>query len=265
MYSVDELNRIMGGDPKNMNHDKITNVITANRTVPYGVGITPNPYSEGQTEWVRRHRAAAVRKQITDKIVSLFEPRFITPPETSECIEAIVTMTDSRKILELGTCTGFSALHILRAIVGKSGAKLTCVECRPAHDKTFFATPEIAEYFEFIEESTPQGLDKLKGRIYDLVFIDSDHSVGHCEKEMAALWPITKPGTILLFHDCPEFQDPRAEKRAVIWTWLHEKVAQGVIRGTCLPSCEQLDCADVWGAGYPIHCSPGLGIFVRNR
>ena len=247
-----------------MDHDAITNVITRNRTVEYGVGITPNPYAARQAEWVRRHEQAGLRKHLTDKITALFEPRFITPPETSECIEAIVTMTDARRILELGTCTGFSALHILRAIVGKPNAKLTCMECRPAHDKTFFSTPELKPYFEFIQESTPQGLEKLYGTTFDLVFIDSDHSLGHCEKELNALWPITRQGTIMLFHDCPEFQDPLATSRAVIWTWLHEKVAQGRLRGTCLPSCEQMDCIDVWGNGYKKECSPGLGVFIRQ-
>lgn len=246
-----------------VNHDAVTAVMTAGGTVPYGVGIAPNPYSERQAEWLRRRQQSDLRNRLTAKIISLFEVRFITPPETSQCIEAIVTMTDSRKVLELGTCTGFSALHILRAIIGKPNAKLTCVEHRPAHDRKFFADPEIAPYFEFIEEPTPGGLDRLHGQLFDLVFVDSDHSVEHCEKELAALWPITRPGTILLFHDCPEQQDPAAKGKAIIWSWLHEKVASGKLRGTCLPSCEQADCLETWGRGYPKECNPGLGIFIR--
>lgn len=253
----------MAGAPT-MDHAKITSIITAGGSIPYGVGITPNPFSDSQREWPRRRRTASIRKQITEKIEALFEPRFITPPETSECIEAIATMTDSRKILELGTCTGFSALHILRAIVGKEDAKLTCMECRPAHDVTFFSTPEIAAHFEFIEESTPQGLGKLTGRQFDLVFVDSDHSVGHCEKELAALWLITRPGSVLLFHDCPQRQDPIAERDAVVFQWLHEKVVQGKLRGTCFPSCNQMDCESLWGMNYPKACNPGLGIFIRK-
>jgi hypothetical protein len=137
------------------------------------------------------------------------------------------------------------------------------MECRPAHDRAFFARPEIAPYFEFIEESTPQGLEKLKGQTFDFVFIDSDHSPAHCEKELNALMPITRDGTVMLFHDCPELHDPRAEQRSVVWTWLQEKVFQGRLRGTCFPSCEQLDCVEMWGTGYPTKCSPGLGIFIR--
>lgn len=247
-----------------MDHEAITRVVTKNHTVEYGKGILPNPFSHLCDEWQRRHEQSEIRKAITQKIESLYEPRFITPPETSECIEAIVTMTDSRRILELGTCTGFSALHILRAIIGKPNAKLTCVECRPAHDREFFNSPFLKEYFEFIEESTPQALDRLHGQIFDLVFVDSDHSVAHCEKEFNALLPITRQGTIFLFHDCPEKQTPDATETGVVWRWLNEKVAQRALRGTAFPSCRQADCAAIWGPDYPKECSPGLGIFIRQ-
>lgn len=247
-----------------MNHEAITAVITDNGRVPYGVGVVPNPYAQRQPEYLRCHENASARMAITEKIHALQEPRFITPPETSQCIEAIVTMTDARRILELGTCTGVSALHILRAIVGKIGAKLTCMECRPAHDRAFFSRPDIAPYFEFIGLKTPEGLSTLQGQVFDLVFVDSDHSVEHCELELTALWPITREGTVILFHDCPEWQSPGdSNRKGIIWQWLHEKVAQGHLRGTCLPSCEQMDCVDAWGPGYPKQCSPGLGIFVR--
>lgn len=250
-----------------MNHDAITNIITRNRTIEYGVGITPNPFESQQKEWVRRHQTAALRKLITDKIVALFEPRFITPPETAECLEALITMTDSRRILELGMCTGFGTLHMLRAIIGKPGAKVTSVDSRPAHDRAFFTQPSIAEHFEFIEGWTPDAINKLRVPVpFDFVFVDSDHSVDHCEVELDALFNVTMTGSIITFHDCPEQQSPQVpqSQKAVIWTWLHQQVARGKLRGTCLPSCEQLDCLDAWGVGYPRQCNPGLGIFVRN-
>ena len=256
-----------------MNHDEITNIITRNRTIPYGVGITPNPFEQQQKEWVRRHQTAALRKTLTDKIVSLFEPRFITPPETAECIESLITMTDSRRILELGMCTGFTTLHMLRAIVGKQNAKVVSIDSRPAHDKDFFNSPDLQPYFEHVEGWTPNILAQLRSPQYianpqpfDFVFVDSDHSVDHCERELAELWNITKQRTIILFHDCPERQTPQHshDSKGIIWTWLHQKVAQGKLRGTCFPTCEQLDCLDAWGPGYPKECNPHLGMFVRT-
>ena len=77
--------------------------------------------------------------------------------KTSELIESIVTATDSRKILEVGMCTGFTSLHILRSIIGKGGARLCSVDFRPAHDQKFFTSPEISPWFEFVEGATPDG------------------------------------------------------------------------------------------------------------
>lgn len=242
-----------------MDHDAVTKIVAPNG---YGVGVEPNPFAAQCKEWKRRKDHSHVRGMISRKIQMLFEPRFITPPETAECIESIVTMTDSRLILELGTCTGFTSLHILRAIVGKYGAKLTTIDPRPAHDAKWFAQPEIAEYFTHINGWTPDILSSLHGNTYDLVFVDSDHSIEHSEKELNALLPITRPGTLFLFHDCPQREKPGSTEDGTIFKWLHGKVG-GVLRGTVLPTAEQLDCVDAWGPGYPKECNPHLGVFVR--
>ena len=241
-----------------MDHEAITKIMTNDGAVPYGTGIRPNPFWSEMPEWRRRQLDS--RRVLTEKIESLLEPRFITPPETAECIEAIVSMTDSRKVLELGMCTGFTSLHILRAIVGKDDARLVSVEPRPAHDKEFFGKFKC---FQHIEEWTPQALDQLHGEVFDLVFIDSDHSVEHTAKELNALVPITRPGTILLFHDVPEWQTPTNRTPPPVRNWLYEQVRSGLLHGLCLPSCEQMDCLSEWGKDYPKQANPGLGIFVR--
>lgn len=244
-----------------MNHEHITSIVTNNGRVPYGVGINPNPFAKQQHEWERRKRFASTRKVITDKIESIFEPRFITPPETSELIESIITITDSRIILEIGVCTGFTTLHMLRAIIGKPNARIVAIDARPAHDKEFWNN---FKELQFIEGWTPGVLDNLKGTTFDLVFVDSDHSVEHTAKELGALWPITRPGTVFLFHDVPEWQTPTNRVSPPVRNYLMSKVADGSFQGVMLPSCEQLDCLDVYGAGYPKQCNPGLGIFVRR-
>lgn len=245
-----------------MDHDAITAALGGVEN--YGKGITPNPFITQQKEWTRRMLFSRERALLTAKLESMFEPRFITPPETSECIEAIVTMTDSRQILEVGMHIGFTALHILRAIVGKTGAKLTSIDARPSHDKEFFGSKEISPWFEFIDGWTPDAFTPLKGRVFDLVFVDSDHSVEHTSKEVAALWTLTKPGAIFLFHDVPEWQTPDNRVEPPVRKWLWDRVALGSFRGGILPNCEQLDCLDVWGPNYPKQCNPHLGVFVRG-
>lgn len=241
-----------------VDHAEIEKIVEPNG---YGVGVDPNPFARQCVEWERRRNNHGTREMLTKKIEMLFEPRFITPPETSEAIEALVTMSDARNVLEVGMHTGFTALHILRALVGKPGASLVSVDARPALDREFFA--RIAE-FTFLEGWTPAILDTLKGRLFDLVFVDSDHTVEHSEKEMAVLWQLTRSGTIFLFHDVPEWQTPDSRQPHPLVDWLNMQVTRGIFTGGILPTAEQLDCASTWGPGYPPQCSPHLGVFVRK-
>lgn len=247
-----------------MNHEAITALITDNGRIKYGKGITPNPYESHQAEWQRRHVHLAVLKLIDDKIRSLFEPRFITVPETSECLAALITMTDSRRILEIGTCTGFGTLHMLKAVYGKPGAVVVSIDARPAHDRDFWARPEFSGVLYHIEGWTPGVLLTMdKSHPFDFVFVDSDHSIEHTEKELDALWPLTKSGTVICFHDVPMWQSKEAKKPPPIYDWLYKQVDNGRLKGVMLPSCEQLDCLSVNGDGYDKRLNPGLGIFIR--
>ena len=165
-----------------IDHDAITKIVAPNG---YGKGVWPNPFADQQKEWKRRKDNQTSRSILTRKIEMLIEPRFVTFPETSELIEALVTITDSRKILELGTYTGFTTLHILRAIIGKKDAKVVSIDARPAHDKDFWKGFE--EQMEHVEGWTPQTLSDsriTRNAPYDLVFVDSDHSIEHTKKEL---------------------------------------------------------------------------------
>ena len=229
----------------------------------YGKGIWPNPFISENPNWTRQKLYAKEIEAITRKIESLFEPRFITVPEISEVIAAIITMTDARRILEVGTCTGYTTLHILRAIIGKQGAKVVSVDPRPAFDSDFFAS--CRPWCEMVNGWSPQIFETMRGQCFDAVFVDSDHSLEHTQLEWEALQPITRKGTIFFFHDVPEWQTPAKHEPPPVRTWLESLVTDGTLRGLCLPSCEQLDCREEYGAGYPVQCNPGLGIFVRNK
>ncbi len=241
-------------------HDRITEQLGGREN--YGRGIIPNPFINQNADWLRRKIHASEIDDITRKIESLFEPRFITVPEISESIAALITMTDSRKILEVGTHVGYTTLHILRALVGKLGAKITSIDPRPAFDAPFFA--RFTEC-EMVNGWSPQIFESMHGQVFDAVFVDSDHSLEHTQLEWAALQPITRKGTIFFFHDVPEWRTPANRTAPPVRTWLESLVTDGTLRGLCLPSCEQLDCREEYGAGYPTQCSPGLGVFIRNK
>lgn len=251
-----------------MNHTAITAVITGNGARKYGTGMENNPYAASEKEYVRRHQQASVRQLLTEKIKMIMEPRFITPPPTSEFLESLSTLIDARRILELGSLTGFTTMHLIRSIVGKENAKVVSVDCNPEYDREFFAKPEIRQWVDFHHGWTPEIIQKIPkeqyGDGFDLVFIDTDHSVAHTIKELHALIPITKKGTVFAFHDVPEWQTPENRTPPPIRTWLLEQVDNKQFYGFVLPSCEQQDCLATWGPGYPKECNPGIGIFVRR-
>lgn len=231
----------------------------------YGKGIDPNPWVGRMPEYQRRHEQRAMRDLLSRKILMLTEPRFITCSETSELMEALITMVGAKKILELGTHTGRSTLHFLRAVVGISGAEVVSIDARPTHDKEFFAQPGIAEHFRFISGWTPDCLDQLAGQIFDFVFVDSDHSVEHTQKELGALLKITRPGSMFCFHDCPAWQTPSNRVPPPVRTYLLELIQKGEFSGMMLPSPMQLDCLEEWGNSYPAQCNPGLAVLIRQK
>ena len=111
----------------------------------------------------------------------------------------IVTLTDSRSVLEIGGLTGFTTLHRLKALLGKEGARIVSVDKDPAYDRAFFADfPCVA----LITGSTPEILGTIPGD-FDLVFVDSNHSLSTPERRWMLFINITHSGSIFLFHDVP--------------------------------------------------------------
>lgn len=184
---------------------------------------------------------------IQEKIESLFEQCYITYPGEAEFIEAMIRMTESRNVLELGMYSGFGTLHMIRAVY--PSGMVTSVDMKPAHDREFFDQPFVKRCFRFVEGRTPEVLAELKGNLYDLVFIDSDHGADHTERERIALWEITRSGTVFLFHDCPPGSDP--------YSYLYNLVQKGVLTGAIFETPQRLDVPG------PKETQPHMGVFVR--
>lgn len=243
-------------------HDEVTAKIGGKEN--YGKGIWPNPFVGSIAEYRRREATSELWNMLARKILMLTEPRFVTVTETSEIMESLITMIGAKQILEVGMHTGRSTLHFLRSIVGIDGARVVSIDARPCHDRAFFGQSEIAKHFQFIEGWTPQCFDQLQGMIFDFVFVDSDHSIEHTSKEVEALMKITRPGTMICFHDVPEWQTPDVKQPPPIRRWLQAQIDQNKFSGIFLPSPKQLDCEAEWGKDYPVQCSPGLAVLIRK-
>lgn len=243
-------------------HNRITASIGG--AEQYGKGIDPNPYFLKMAAHERRERMCDTIAALTRKIRMLSEPRFHCGSETSELMEALIAMIGATQILELGTHTGRSTLHFLRAIVGIEGAKVVSIDARPTHDREFFAQPEIAKHFEFRQGWTPDCLQELAGRQFDFVFVDSAHDLAHTQREMAALEPLIHTGTIVCGHDVPEWKTPSERFAPPVRLFFESLIKEGQYSGLILPSPNQLDCEEEYGPSYPRQCNPGLAVLIRK-
>lgn len=224
-----------------------------------------NPYLPQVVAYHRRLEHAVLFRLIQEQIEKLFYPQFISYPEDAEFIEALIRLTMSKRILEVGMFTGFTTLHMIRAVI--PDGHVVAIDNQKVFP-SFFSNPEIARYFDFMQGDTLEKLAGLQGVFpghFDLVFVDSDHSLEHTEKELELLFDITRPGSIFVFHDCPPQHRPEdAPQSGKLWNYLHGLVGQGVFKGLILPSADRLDMKEMLGASYKRECLPHLGVFIRT-
>jgi len=115
-------------------------------------------------------------------------------------LNALVAETKPKRVLELGTCEGGSALFMMLAL--PAGASLTTVdieEREPWQAKAFFGDTRLKRLV---------GND-LSLRVYgahapcdiDLLFIDTVHEYEHVAAELALYLPLMAPGGVVVMDD----------------------------------------------------------------
>ncbi|HEY5034654.1 MAG TPA: O-methyltransferase [Candidatus Dormibacteraeota bacterium] len=86
-------------------------------------------------------------------------------------LSLLVRIAGAKRILELGTATGYSGIWLLR---GTDGGTLTSFEVdgkRAARARANFAEAGLAKKADVLEQDAVRGLEKLQGR-FDACFID---------------------------------------------------------------------------------------------
>ena len=95
----------------------------------------------------------------------------IVDPHEGQLLYLLVKIAGAKRILELGTATGYSGIWLLR---GSGGGTLTTYEMdheRAERARANFAAAGFAEAALVLEENAKDGLEKLEGR-FDACFID---------------------------------------------------------------------------------------------
>ena len=104
----------------------------------------------------------------------VINPRMISGHLQGKLLEMLVRMMRPKRVLEIGTFTGYSALSIARGL--EDGALLDTIEVDDELEEIAAKYFEAAEYGHRIRQHVGSALDVVPklGEVYDMVFIDGD-------------------------------------------------------------------------------------------
>jgi caffeoyl-CoA O-methyltransferase len=121
----------------------------------------------------------------------------LTGPVAGRLLNTLVWVTDARRVLEIGTYTGYSALSMAEAL-GEGGRIVTC-EVDPERAAFARAHMDASPYGDRIEIRIGPALDTVRALDgpFDLVFIDADKT-GYPAYFEAALERLAPRGLIVL-------------------------------------------------------------------
>lgn len=99
-------------------------------------------------------------------------------PEEGQILHVLVTMIGAKKIIELGTLAGYSAIWMARALPKEATSRLYTLERNPQHAanaRSNIAKSNVSKYIQVVEGDAMTQLHHLEGEApFDMVFIDAD-------------------------------------------------------------------------------------------
>ena len=125
-------------------------------------------------------------------------PQMISGQQVGKFLQSIIIMIGAKKIIEVGTFTGYSALQMAEAVPA-DGEIHTC-ELMEKHAETaqsFFDRSENGNKITVHHGPALQSLEQLKSNSFDTAFIDADKS-NYLEYYKRCLMLIRKGGMIVL-------------------------------------------------------------------
>lgn len=119
------------------------------------------------------------------------------PPETGLLFNLILRHSGAKRILEVGTSSGYSTLFLADAARANGGKVVTC-EFSPFKiqlAKETFAKAGLTDYIELVEGNALEKLEELEGP-WDFVFLDGmkDEYMFY----LSAIWPQVRPGGLVV-------------------------------------------------------------------
>ncbi|RPI14407.1 MAG: O-methyltransferase [Ignavibacteriae bacterium] len=116
-----------------------------------------------------------ILKQVVKHTEEMKFPLIQISPELGKFLFLLIKMINAKRVLEIGTLTGYSSIWMARAL--PDDGKLTTLEISKEHAgeaMSNFKSAGLDNKIELILGSAMESLDKLKDEKFDFVFIDAD-------------------------------------------------------------------------------------------
>ena len=115
-----------------------------------------------------------MRRLERETYLRVINPRMISGHLQGKLLEMLVRMMRPKRVLEIGTFTGYSALSIARGL--EDGALLDTIEVDDELEEIAAKYFDASEYGHRIRQHVGSALDVVPqlGEVYDMVFIDGD-------------------------------------------------------------------------------------------
>ncbi|MVW75779.1 class I SAM-dependent methyltransferase [Pseudomonas xionganensis] len=147
-------------------------------------------------------RESPLQQQLREETAQLSNAHWQIAPEQGQFMALLVKLLGARRILEVGTFTGYSALCMAQAM-GEQG-RLLCCDLAGAYNaiaERYWQQAGVRERIELHLGPALQSLDSLisqgQGASFDLIFIDADKGNYLLYLERALV--LLRPGGLLLF------------------------------------------------------------------
>lgn len=121
----------------------------------------------------------------------------------------LVTSMKAKTVIELGVNTGESTIAFLEAVAATDGL-LTSVDIQDLpQTRPMLESYGLTGRWQFhMMDDIKFGLEVWpKGKLADLIFVDTSHQYEQTKREIQVFEPILRPGGIMVFHDTVTFYD----------------------------------------------------------
>ena len=128
-------------------------------------------------EYIEAHTSATdtvLAELYRETHLHVMNPRMASGPVQGQFLRFIVQMLKPRRVLEIGTFTGYSAICLAKAL--PDNGRLTTIEANVEYEdiiRKYFQKAQVADKIDLIFGDAKQVIPTLANG-FDLVFIDAD-------------------------------------------------------------------------------------------